>query len=294
MLDIKKLLEDLNIPYNESGKDWQPGWVNITCPFCDDPEHHGGFNIVKAYYNCWRCGHHKVQGVLQNLLGVDIHYVFNLMKSYQTGYIDTSVERQKGKALTTELPDGCKEMNNGHRLYLVGRKFNALMLEKEWGLQGTGHLGDYKFRIIIPIYLNNRLVSYQGRDITGLSDLRYKACKIENEMVHHKHTLYGIDNVLGRRCVIVEGVTDVWRLGFGAVSCFGTEFTLEQVLMLGERMDYVGILFDNATEATLKADKLSFHLQSIGVQTEEFQLTNYDDPAEMDQFESQHFMSSIL
>ena len=40
-------------------------------------------------------------------------------------------------------------------------------------------MGKYKNRIIIPIYYNNKLVSYHSRDITNKSKIKAKACEQE-------------------------------------------------------------------------------------------------------------------
>jgi hypothetical protein len=99
----------------------------------------------------------------------------------------------------------------------------------------------------------NRLVSYQGRDYTGKQALRYKACRKEKELIHHKHILYGWDQ-LGDAAVIVEGITDVWRLGFGACCPFGIKYTPSQLRLLAEKKRRY-VLFDTEDKQARKMGK---------------------------------------
>lgn len=121
---------------------------------------------------------------------------------------------------------------------------------------GTAHMGNYKQRIIAPIFYNGKMVSYQGRDITE-KQIKYKACSTEKEIIHHKHLLYNFDSV-SDKMIICEGVADVWRLGKGAVCTFGVAYTKEQVLLILEKkIKKIWILFDNEVEAQKQAEKLA-------------------------------------
>lgn len=291
--EIKKMLGDLKIPYKEHGKNWQPGWLQIKCPCCDDHEMHGGFNLTYGNYNCWRCGKHRVTEVISIILGITKSEAWHVIKGYRTAYIPKIQDRKRATSSILKLPE-CTPLKKQHKKYLIGRNFDPKKLENDWDLMGTNHLGDYKFRIIAPIYLKNRLISFQGRDITGQSTLRYQACPIKNEVINHKHSLYGIDFVSNRRTIVVEGITDVWRLGKGTVATFGTSFKLEQILLLKEYVDYCAILFDRSAAAQQHAYQLDVSLQSMGVQTEIFELDDCEDPAKLPQEEADKFTKSII
>ncbi len=45
------------------------------------------------------------------------------------------------------------------------RNFDPNYLVSEWGLLSTGVLGEFKFRILAPVYFKGQLVSYQCRDL---------------------------------------------------------------------------------------------------------------------------------
>jgi hypothetical protein len=291
-MSIEQLLNDYNIPTSTGGKNWQQGWIQVCCPFCNDSGFHGGFNIAGNYYNCWKCGGHGVPDTIVNLLGIGLQESLRLIKQYKSESGQQTIIKKKAQAKEIEWPANCHELQARHIKYLEDRKFNSSKIMWKWKIKGTGPIGPYKFRIIIPIYFNGKLVSYQGRDITGRSDLRYKACPIEKEVIHHKHIVYGIDHVTNKKAIIVEGVFDVWRLGYGAVSTFGTEVTNEQVLLLASRLDVAYTLFDDKN-ASKKADSLSNRLIALGVEVYEIEDIGAEDPAELSDLEAKRLMKLI-
>jgi len=290
-MSIEKLLQDYNIPTSTSGSDWQPGWIQISCPFCGDPKFHGGFNISGNYYNCWKCGHHTLEDVLSALLGVKWFEAKEILKQYKSDSNVQQTAKKQAKAKKIEWPANCHSISGRHKKYLTNRNFNPMKIYRDWQIQGTGPIGPYKFRIIIPIYFNGKLVSYQGRDITDKSDLRYKACPIEKEVIHHKHIVYGIDHVKNKKAVIVEGVFDVWRLGYGAVCTFGTEVTNEQVLLLAERLERAYICFDDE-DAEGKAESLGNRLIALGVEVDLISI-DAEDPAELTELQARKVIKLI-
>lgn len=200
---------------------------------------------------------------------------------------------QVGKRKRVDFPLGTVELQPKHRDYLIGRNFDPDLLERIYGLKGTGPLGDYKFRIIAPVILDGKMVSYQGRDVTGKSDLRYKACPLDLEVIHHKHTLYGVDLVKGGSVVVVEGITDVWRLGPGAVATFGTGFTKQQANMIMQKFKRVYLLFDPEPKAQQVAEELSWVLSNVGVESYIIDLGSGTDPGDMKQDDADNLMKEL-
>jgi DNA primase len=146
---------------------------------------------------------------------------------------------------------------------LQSRNFIPEVLKEKWKIKGTGPIGDYKHRIIAPIYFNGVLVSYQGRDYTGKAERRYMACRKKDELIHHKNILYGIDRAKGSKCILVEGITDVWRLGDGAVGTFGIQYSDYQLVMLWERFNEIYIMFDDDPQAIRRAKTLGQELMTL-------------------------------
>ena len=66
--------------------------------------------------------------------------------------------------------------------------------------------------------------------------------------------------------IVVEGVTDVWRLGTSSAATLGIEFKMEQVLRLSQAHDNFVILFDEEPQAQKQAKVLAVKLKTLGKQ----------------------------
>ena len=285
----REFLDAYGIEYREHGKNWGPGWIQICCPFCGDYGFHGGCNVAGGYFHCWRCKGHSIPNLIKELLNLNYRDAARIEKQFINLTEGGTIEKKVAKAKTIDWPTNCDSLDVSHKFYLESRSFNWRKVEDQWKLRGTGPIGNYKFRIIAPIFFNGQMVSYQGRDITDKQDQRYKACKIENEIIHHKHILYGIDYVTDR-CMIVEGITDVWRLGPGAVATFGTEYTTEQVNLLAKRVKKAVVLFDAG--ASVAADKLEADLSALGVEVENWYLPK-GDPGQLSDWGASVLMKDL-
>ena len=286
--DIKQYLDNNSIRSWTKGNNCQDGWVNINCPMCDDPSNHGGFNLSDHYYNCWRCGAHDIVQVLREITGKSRSQIEEELKGYSKNYYQKfKPSKDKNKVApensVLELPDGTGPLSEAHKKYLRKRNFDPVEIEQFWSAQGTTHYGDYKFRIIIPIFIDNAIVSYQGRDYTNKSDLRYKTCKIEDELIHHKYILYGADHIpQSRVAIICEGPLDVWRLGPGACATFGSTWTPEQLSFTRKRADKIFVMFDPEEEAQEKAEKFAWAFCGLGGKAEILMSDSGVDPGDME------------
>lgn len=274
------------------------GWINVECPLCSGNfGYHLGLDKENDYFRCWRCGFHKHIEVIQSLLDCDRQEAKHKFYKYR-GEESRPVQKkikQKSKVGTADipLPPGTDFMTHQHKQYLIDRKFDPDRLEQIWDLKGTGNIGAYKFRIIAPIFFEGHLVSYQGRDITNTSSIRYKACEKEKEARDHKHCLYGLNKVSGDSVVVVEGITDVWRLGPGAVATFGIQVLLPQINLLRQFKNKY-ILFDSADpQAIAEATKLANCLSIFPGHVEVIEISS-DDPAELEQEEADELMKELL
>jgi hypothetical protein len=299
MMNMIQLLNDNNVAFiTEGHKHCQEGWLQVECPFCvGNPGYHLGYNIQENWWNCWRCGWKSSVQILHTLLGISYFKARELLRTYGSGHLSQYFNDKKEKNTPSILEIPGNDLEKKHLDYLKRRKFNPPSIQKEWDIRGTDLVGKYKNRIIAPIYHNNKIVSFQGRDITDKSDMKYKACPKEKEIIHHKHTLYGIDKAKEkRRCVVVEGITDVWRLGAGAVATFGIKYTQRQVSLLSELFDIICILFDNERIAQEQAHKLGNFLitQEIQVFIASWKGMPCNDPGSMDEEDAHEFMKKIF
>lgn len=296
MFNPEKFLLDYGISHAVSGKNTSPKFINIQCPFCADSSTHGGFHRTDGYYNCWLCGHHSLSETIRELLGIDLYQAIRILKKYQerpyTKGLRGISEESKEIISKVSFPMGTSKLKKIHKEYLKKRNFNPNQLEKEWRILGTEYLGNYKFRIVIPIYFNGNLVSYQARDITGESGLRYKACSKNNEILHHKHLLYGLDKIKSDKIIVCEGIFDCWRLGKGAVATFGIEYTTKQLLLLAAGFSKIFILFDSEFQAQKQADKLASELVGLGRDVEILDIEK-GDPADLSDKEAREIMELV-
>jgi DNA primase len=184
------------------------------------------------------------------------------------------------KALRTPL--GLAPLSNRHKNYLSARGFNPDKLEYIWNLQGLGQNTDkeYRWRIFIPVTYQGKMVTFQCRAISDSQMPPYLACSAEREVRPIKECLYGLDQVEGDEVLVVEGVTDVWRLGPGAVATFGTSWIQAQANLL-KRFKKVFIGFDPEDEAQQKARELAYALMGIGPEVELIDFEAGTDPGDM-------------
>ncbi len=298
-MNFTKFLEDNNIEYlTEGHKHCRPGWVNIKCPFCTGHEgYHLGYDLHKNYFHCWRCGGHSVLQTIQKLTGTSKSEALQIISQYK-GYSPlpkTAVRQVKRKRF--RYPSGTAELGEKHRKYLESRNFDPNKLQQEWGLLGAGPVAllddiDYKFRVLAPIQYRGKVVSFQARDVTERAKMKYLACPKPREVIHHKQILYGIDKCKKDAVALVEGITDVWRLGPGAVACFGISWKMAQAALLAQRFQRIFILFDDDPQAKQQASALEAELAFRGKEVEIEYIQG--DPGDMPQEEANYLMSQLI
>jgi hypothetical protein len=134
----------------------------------------------------------------------------------------------------------------GAAAYLLGRGFGESVMDKYRLCFCTD--GDYGYRIIIPIYFKGKLVSYLGRDFTGRQEPRYKNCKSHESLLRNRELLYGYDNFKGGAAghgYLVEGCTDVWRIGDLALATLTNKlYNSQRHIIIGFNLDSLTIAFD--------------------------------------------------
>lgn len=299
-MDIERLLSDYHIPYvTEGHKHSTQGWVNIHCPFCaGSQDFHLGISNDHGGGHCWRCGGHSSLFILSKVLNLPPSKVKAILQRYQTNITARRVQEAQVTIHPFKYPKPFSKLSAPYKKYLESRGFDADYLEQEWGLLQTGPVSyldgiPYGHRIIIPIEWDEDVVSFQARDITDRSTLKYLACPKRREKVHLKNILYGkqqawdsLDSI-----IIVEGVTDVWRLGRCSAAVFGIEFKMEQVLALRKYDAKFFILFDDEPQAQIKAREFAIKLKALGKRTEIIKIKG--DPGSMKQDDADHLVRQL-
>ena len=297
MIDFSRLFKDSHI---NSKNTINRGWVNVNCPFCNpiDTHFNGGFNIKSPRYHCWRCGSHNFIESLEKLLNISSQGIYNLISSYET---ITNEKEEKKIATGNNLQLPGFPFNDIEKEYLVNRGFDPEYLYK-YGVRGGGIAGEWSYRILIPIYYNNVLVSWTGRSICNREQIkeynipRYKNLSIEQSVINPKEIFFNLDNSRKDKVILVEGPMDVLRMGSDTICSLGTSVTHSQELFLLNRYKKIFIAFDNEEAAQKKAHKLGMNLVSLGLDVEIVNICedfNKNDPGELTQEEVDKIKSEL-
>ena len=269
-MNFVKLCNDYNVEYDTRVN---KGWTNVTCPFCDDKTFNGGFNNAGDYYHCWKCGGHNFKQALARTVNIPFNEVDILIEQYAgRNSVLNTLNKKQAKATKLTLPTDT--FTPAERKYLKERNFSPKLLHEKYKIVGGGITGSWKYRIIIPLVLNGKIVSWTARTILSkqqqqkLKIPRYKNLSIEQSVVDPKSVLYNLDHCEDKIAVLTEGAFDVIRMGDGFFCSFGTELTQSQISMIKQRFEKVFIMFDNEEEAQAKARKFGLQIASIGVEVE--------------------------
>lgn len=302
-MSILRLFEDYNIPHVLPGEHQHctEGWINVHCPFCSSTNYHLGVSENAIACHCWRCGTHPRIQVISRLLNVSIPEAKKLLRKYAGGTRQRKkIEEPRISISAFRFPQPNGALKTAHKKYLARRGFDPEQLEREWKLIGTGPVSfldgiSYNHRIVAPIYWDGKIASFQARDITNKAAAKYLACPMEREIFHHKYILYGKPEAWenAKTLIVVEGITDVWRLGAAAVATFGIEFTATQVnrlLKMGNKQFF--IIFDDEPQAQKQARKLAHKLKAMNRKV--YIHTVKGDPGSMNPTDARHLVDEII
>jgi hypothetical protein len=199
--------------------------------------------------------------------------------------LDRPVLKTKPQAFTSilleeaSLPRDCLPLLNDEVPsyildYVRGRGFDPVELANEYFIHvarkgSSYYMGEEKRtffddRLIVPLIQGARLVGWQAR---RCKDIRRDRYKYLNSKLRKSHCLYNRDVAMFRRdLVIVEGVTDCWRIGPNSVAIFGKSASPRQVALLKTLWGFSGravICFDS--DAAAEQEALTSRLRIEGV-----------------------------
>jgi DNA primase len=166
----------------------------------------------------------------------------NPRRRYPEMAVATPEIAESGELAEAELPGVCPsvaDLPRTHRAvgYLAGRGFDVAALARHWDVryceEATTHR-EAEGRIIVPVRFGGRLVGWQGRHVGECDWKRERLAKYYNlPSFHKRRVLYNFDRASTRRCVVVvEGVSDAWKVGRNAVALLGKTFSHDQVELL--------------------------------------------------------------
>lgn len=314
-MNILKLYQDFSVPTAGAGdKHYRDGWIQTRCPFCSGSEgYHLGYNITDDYFNCWRCGFKPTGKALMGILNVSYSQVRRIQRDYK-GRVNGAARREAVKRATVKRkglktpPKLCpiRKIPYVYK-YLTrpiskkGRGFapgDLRLIEKRYGIKATGRFSKLdnmklSYRVFAPIPWEGSMVSWQTRDATLRSNVKYLACPKARERVEHKHILYFPPEDKSA-ILLVEGVFDVWKIyvaGFPIVStAFGVEIKDSQVLLL-KRYKKIYLWLDPDKAGRSHMNSLENRLLFAGKDVEVIRAFGKTDPGDMNKRQIREILS---
>jgi hypothetical protein len=236
------------------------GWHPVLCKICND---HGKKGKRAAFkfenntigYNCFNCGHtalydpsvHQIipKNMVQVLtaFGIEEHEWKQCLLENLKKHPEFSKQKQKEidyNPTEIQLPEFFVELKNDTNEW---SQYAIEYLKNQRGI----NYKDYPFyicnnitnnplskkwygRLIIPIYKDNKIIFYQGRDLSNKRKTKYLSPNVERSKV-----LYGFDHLLTNEHLplyICEGFFDAFLLN--GVAVFGRKISKEQIFWINK------------------------------------------------------------
>lgn len=233
------------------------GWYPVLCKVCSDHGHKGKraafiFSDTGGSYHCFNCDHkarfdstHTTRlskELVELLTAFDIPQIEQNKLIFETLKSNSEYTKPVYNELDPpdiNLPECFYPLTDNKQdewcqysiEYLTNRGI-------EWStypfycVNNTNKKEDKKWygRLIIPIYKNNKLIFYQGRDLTDLHQKKYL-----NANVQRNNILYGYDKILSYNpapLYVTEGWFDAHMIE--GVAVFGNKMTQQQITWLSK------------------------------------------------------------
>lgn len=295
---IVGIYDNLDIVSYTFGKNVTKGWVNIECPFCTDSSNHCGVNPDTLIFSCWVCGRSgPFVDLLMELSGLSFGACKDIISSSTVTFKERPLETIKGAFDSEDV-----EIKSNQNKSIVDKKlpkaFELVTYDTNFSLLdsylerrnisidtivkhrcGICRAGEYMNRLVIPVYYQGKLVSYQAADLSGFAKLKYRSAPLAMGAVNNY--LYGYDKI-DKRMIVVEGVLDKWRTGDEAVASFTSAITEAQKKLIKEKgLEELYICFDCELMAYYKAKKEAEEFRAYMPVVEVIRLPFGKDPDEL-------------
>ena len=273
-MNLVDILQQYRVDFRRAGesKHVRGEWVGVECQWCGKGTGNFGLGLhpQSLACTCWKCGRHGIADVLIELTGEP----YRVVKALLDGMPHIRLGEREKPPGTLKLPKGLGPLGERHRRYLKGRGLDPDMLAKVWGLQGIGLAARLSHRIFIPIKLDDRTVSWTTRATTDDVERRYIAAAANEEAMPAKSLVFGTDHCR-HAIIVVEGPTDVLRIGPGAGGLLGLAYTKEQVRRIA-KFPVRAIVMDNEPEAQRRAVALCRELSAMPGRTTRIEIDAAD------------------
>ena len=296
--------------------------ANVNCPFCrdegnPDPSFHLGIHSEKGYFSCWRNRRHRGKTLHRLLMKlVNISYTeacdilgekdswipegaFDELAANPEGiFSDTSIEQASATLAWPEEFNEFKGFRSTRRFinYLESRGYHPSHIQELIGRYNFHYAisGRWQERLVLPIYLDYRLVSWTTRSIQKNASLRYLSLSQDHgALMSIKDTVFNFDELIdtgGDVLFVTEGPFDAMKvdfygasMGLRATCLFSKALREPQAILISElAQEYkkIVVLLDREEVDTtlLTVSKLSFLPRPVEVGSLPF---NVKDPGEL-------------
>lgn len=291
-INWENICRQLHISYEATSDSLARGYINIKCPMCGDSDtgHHMGLH-KSGRWSCFRdsVGHkgRDPKRIISLISGLDHGSAAELLLGSSTSLEDFEEEAstfmsldedKSGPSWNLTFPPEIKKLISPkgrarmYWKYMLGRGFKNSDEVSDVCNRYNIHYcdrGQWGGRIILPVYLDNKLVSWTGRSVYEDAEFRYKHLSNKPEhsprgLINTKDTLYNYDNATksgAHMCVLVEGPFDAIKIDFygyhrGIVSVAGFgnrvgDSQLELLSTLGEQVNEFVICGDENAESNV-------------------------------------------
>ncbi len=250
--------------------------INMRCMLCGDSKKSKSKRRFWAkcdngisYYNCYNCGASgTIAELYSQLKGVPLHTAISKLESPDFNNVKMLLTKQP--VITETKPD----MNSLDYVYdyaifkdtetdgLIQSKYKEYLLNfiDSRGIPEEYEVfivydGDYKGRIIVPIYIENRLMYFQGRAIHKDMEPKYM-----NPQVDKTGIIMNIDRFNKDKYIIVtEGIIDAMMIENNqGTAVIGGSVSDDFLSILYKNTD-IGVIIavDNDKRGEIERDKLS-------------------------------------
>ena len=234
---ITDYLEEKGIEvYPAGSKNVSEGWIGLECIYCADSSNHLGIELATGRVSCWLCGPHgKAVNLLMDIERCNYPQAKKLFEKWWEGDLETVGLKRLPPSIPAAdrvaLPPLLKQWPQKYLDCIKSRGHAPQELIRKYKLMPAHRFGSYGFRIIAPFFVDRRMVGFTGMDVTGKKETKYKDSAKESSVIPPADMLYNIDTVQSS-AVIVEGITDVWRIGDGAVALGTNKMNEKQLWQL--------------------------------------------------------------
>lgn len=253
-------------------------YYRVCCPFCSDNRYRlwinhrwntidpsSGAVFGKGLCICYNDGCDLGDNVDRRTRQSKQDMLEKMLKPYVARTVRLkSPRRLAPKRTKATLPPDCVPLSRLSRdhdavQYLIGRGFDPAELERDWQVMYCYRdvNPNVSERIIIPIYDDTGLRGWQARYVgtppsSNIAKYFTMPGTPRNQLMYNYHRASKYD--FG---ILVEGVTDVWKVGMNAVATLGNSFSSHhfQMAQAAWGKTGVGLLFDNEPDDEKKVAK---------------------------------------